>query len=381
MKRNICVITGSRAEWGLLFLLWKKLEKTKLCQLSLIVTGSHFSSEFGNTVSEIEAQNIKIDKRVILENNDIFTDTSQVFSKLPNAVKEIKPDLVIVLGDRYEILAASIVCCILHVPVAHISGGELTIGAIDDCFRHSITKMSRIHFTATEEYRKRVIQLGEEPEFVFNTGDIALSDIDNYDFLARSEIFSQLNLDESKKVILCTLHPETNDPQKVVSGLHNLFLSLDEMASGYEIVFTGANSDPGGREINKKIQQYTCANKNKHFFLSLGRKKYLSLARESVVVIGNSSSGIIEIPSLKVATVDIGDRQKGRLRAESVVHSDFSLSGLKTAISKAIESSCNKNSDVFENPYYNGDSAQKISELCLKIDLDKLKQPKVFYDL
>lgn len=386
-KLKIAIITGSRAEWGHLSLLYSKLSNSDEFQTEVIATGSHLAKEFGHTADEILLKsNTKLKQIPILHNKntdiDICMSLANCFEKIPEVLQEISPDLLVLLGDRYEVFAAATVARTLNIPIAHISGGEITLGALDDCFRHSITKLSSIHFTASERYRKRVIQLGEHPDTVFNVGDLGVSDLNKIQFLQWDEL--KIPLDFNHRTFLITLHPETLSPGKVLSGLDDLFAVLDSSYSDVNLIFTGANADPEGLKINSRIKSYVNQDQEMRYFTkSLGRIRYLSTANLSTIVIGNSSSGLIEVPSLKTVTINIGDRQKGRDKALSVLDCEFTQKSIQSTIIKGLELSQNAShsDDLFSNPYFGGDTAGKIVDILKSIDFEKLSTPKAFYDL
>ncbi|MCA9409294.1 MAG: UDP-N-acetylglucosamine 2-epimerase (hydrolyzing), partial [Candidatus Omnitrophica bacterium] len=321
MKRKICVITGSRAEYGLLQPLLEELKKNKEFQLQIVVTGMHLSKAHGLTFKVIEKDNFRITKKV---NIQLTADTSlgitrsmgYAVSRFGDAFVELNPDLIICLGDRYEIFSAVASALIHCIPVAHISGGELTEGAFDDALRHSITKMSHIHFTATEEYRNRVIQLGEQPNSVYNVGALGLDNIYRLKLLSKAELEKQLKFQFKKRNLLVTFHPVTLEKESVKQQFQNLLKALDSFEET-QIIFTKANADTNGSLINMMIEQY-CKKKlfKAVWFTSLGQLRYLSVLRYVDAMIGNSSSGMVEAPSFQIPTVNIGDRQKGRNRVK-----------------------------------------------------------------
>ena len=323
-KRKICIVTGSRAEYGILYWLIKKINSDKDLELQLIVTGMHLSPEFGLTYKEIQ-KDFRIDKKI---NMLLSSDTSIGISKsmgiaqylISKAYNKLKPDIVVVLGDRYEIFSATSAAMISQIPIAHIHGGELTEGSWDDNIRHSISKMAHFHFTATEEYRNRVIQLGEQPDRVFNTGGLGIENIKKLKLLSRSEFEKSIKFKLNEKNILITFHPvtlENNTSKKQFKELLNVIHELDDKTN---IIFTKTNSDLNGKIINQMINKFTKKYPKKSIgFTSLGQLRYLSALKHVDVIIGNSSSGLIEAPSFKTATINIGERQKGRIKAKSVI--------------------------------------------------------------
>jgi GDP/UDP-N,N'-diacetylbacillosamine 2-epimerase (hydrolysing) len=384
MSRKICVITGSRAEYGLLRWVMQGIMDHPDLTLQLIATGMHLSEDFGMTVDEIEKDGFKVDFKVeILDNNDsavgIAGAMSRGLSGVAEALDDLKPDLVLVLGDRYEIFVSVAAALVAKIPVAHIHGGELTIGAYDDAFRHAITKMSHLHFVATEEYKNRVIQLGENPNSVFLVGGLGIETIKNLKLLDQEELEKALNVKFKEKSLLITFHPTTLDEQTPRAQMQELLNAVDKL-SNVTLIFTLPNADTGGREIIKMIHDYVGKNPNAYAFTSLGQLKYLSCIAQVNGVVGNSSSGILEVPSFKKGTVNIGDRQKGRIRTTSVIDCETN----KKSISKAIETLLSeqfKNSlNSVKNPFDQGNSSAKIVELISGINLQQIVK-KTFYDL
>ncbi len=382
-EKKICVITGSRAEYGLLKLIINEIIKSKSLELKLIVTGSHLSSEYGNTFKEIESDGIEILHKIeILEqDDDISFSMSRAFKIFPKKFQELKPDLVLILGDRYEIFSAATVAYINKIPIAHIHGGETTEGAFDEGFRHAITKMAYLHFASTEIYKKRIIQLGENPDRVFNYGSPGIEAIKKIDLYDKNKIFELLGLDLVKKTILITFHPETLnlliDPKRQINSLLEAIRDIKEI----NLVFTKANADPGGAIINNEIEKFSELNKsNTYLFESLGQKKYLSLLKYAACVVGNSSSGIIEAPSFNVGTVNIGSRQKGRIKSESIIDVDYNTKQIKSSILKILDQPFLNNKDFIDNPYETRDTSKKIVK-AIKDSLARGIKPKIFFDL
>lgn len=385
MKKKICVFTGNRAEYGLLKPLLLKLKKDKNFDLQLVVTGAHLSHEFGLTYKDIEADNFIIDEKVEIL---ISSDTPSAITKtmgvalisFSHTIEKLKPDLVIILGDRYEALAFAIASHIFRIPIAHIHGGEITYGAIDDAFRHSITKLSLLHFTSTEEYRQNIIQMGENPNFVFNVGAIGLDNFKEIKLLKKKQVEFKISKKFKKNNFLITFHPVTLDNNQSSEQFKNILMALDKFEDTL-LIFTKANADTHGRIINKMIDEYVSQNAHKAVaFNNMGQRLYLSTMQYVDVVIGNSSSGIIEAPSLKVPTVNIGDRQSGRIKAKSIIDTDYNADNIylaiKTAISKDFKNLC-KN---IINPYGSGDTSSKIMNVLKSIDIQNLSLKKTFYN-
>ena len=323
MKRKVCVVTGTRAEYGLLYWLLKEIEADKELQLQVIVTGMHLSPEFGLTYQTIEKE-FKINKKIEML---LSSDTSVGISKsmglaqisFAESYDELKPDIVIVLGDRYEIFSATSAAMIAKIPIAHLHGGEKTEGAFDESIRHSITKMSHLHFTATNEYKNRVIQLGEHPSRVFNVGGMGIENIKRLKLLSKDEFEKSIEFKLNSKNILVTFHPVTLENSTAKEQFQQLLDAIDELEDT-NIIFTKANSDTDGRVINQMIDEYVTKNFQKSVqFTSLGQLRYLSALQYVDAVVGNSSSGLAEAPSFRIGTINIGDRQKGRIKASSVI--------------------------------------------------------------
>lgn len=382
--RKICVITGTRAEFGLLRPLIELIAKDKDLQLQLIATGMHLSSEFGYTLDEIIAAGFVVDKKVeCLLSSDTSVGVSKTIalaiSGFADALESLQPDLVVVLGDRTEILGAVIATGMANIPIAHLHGGETTEGAYDEAIRHSITKFSHLHFTSTEAYRKRVIQLGEQPNTVFNVGAIGLDAIKKLKLLSREEFENSIGLKLKKRNVLITYHPVTLEKEAPIETFENILTALDELGDT-GLIFTHANSDKNGRIINKMITEYVSSHKNKAIeFKSLGQLRYLSALQFVDFVIGNSSSGILEVPAFCIPTINIGDRQKGRINCESVINSTNSLEDIKKSITFALDKQFRETIQQQEMLYGNGTAAEKILKVIKEHTVIPLK--KSFYDI
>lgn len=383
-KRKICVVTGTRAEYGLLYWLMKEIEADKELQLQLIVTGMHLSPEFGLTYKEIEKE-FKIDKKIEML---LSSDTSIGISKsmglaqisFAEAYEELKPDIVVVLGDRYEIFSATSAAMIAKIPIAHLHGGETTEGLIDEPIRHSITKMSHLHFTAIEEYRNRVIQLGEHPSRVFNVGGMGIENIKRLKLLTKDEFEESIEFKLNKKNILVTFHPVTLENSTAKEQFQELLDAIDELEDT-NIIFTKANSDTDGRVINQMIDEYVTKNSYKSVgFTSLGQLRYLSALQFVDAMVGNSSSGLAETPSFKIGTINIGDRQKGRIKASSVINCEPNKSLIYQAFLKLYSEEFQKIIKDTINPYGDGCASKKIVEILKTVDLEDILK-KSFYDL
>ena len=384
MKRKICVVTGTRAEYGLLYWLMKEIEADKDLELQLIVTGMHLSPEFGLTYKEIEKE-FRIDKKIEML---LSSDTAMGISKsmglaqigFAEAFEELKPDILVVLGDRYEIFSAVSVAMICNIPIAHLHGGEITQGAFDESIRHSITKMSHLHFTATDEYKNRVIQLGEEPNRVFNVGGMGIENIKRLKLLSKDEFEESINFKLNKKNILVTFHPVTLENSTAKEQFQELLDAIDELENT-NIIFTKANSDTDGRIINQMIDEYVTKNSHKSVgFASLGQLRYLSALQYIDAVVGNSSSGLLEAPSFKIATINIGDRQKGRIKALSVIDCEPKKEEILKAFKEIYSKEFQEKLKNVENPYGESCPSKQIIEVLKNVNLANILK-KSFYDL
>lgn len=384
MKRKVCVVTGTRAEYGLLYWLMKEIEADKELELQLIVTGMHLSPEFGLTYKEIE-KDFKIDKKIEML---LSSDTSVGISKsmglaqigFAEAYEELRPDILIVLGDRYEIFSAVSAAMISRIPIAHLHGGETTEGAFDESIRHSITKMSHLHFTATDEYKNRVIQLGEHPSRVFNIGGMGIENIKRLTLLNKEEFEESINFKLNKKNILVTFHPVTLENSTAKEQFQELLDAIDELKDT-NIIFTKANSDTDGRILNQMIDKYIANNSHKSVgFTSLGQLRYLSALQYIDAMVGNSSSGLAEAPSFKIGTINIGDRQKGRIKAVSVIDCEPNKTSITQAFEKLYSKKFKEMLESTKNPYGDGCASMKVIEEIKKINLDEILK-KSFYDI
>ncbi len=382
--KKITILTATRAEYGLLKTIIKKIIATDLLDVEVVVTGAHLSPEFGLTYKEIEQDQIPIARKIeILLSADSPAGISKSMGiamiSFADYFTQAKPDAILVLGDRYETLA---VCCAAmnaRIPIFHMYGGETTEGAVDEAIRHAITKMSYLHFTSTEEYRKRVIQLGEDPSRVFNVGAMGVENALHADLYSREELEENLQFSLENPYAVVTFHPVTLENSNVEEQCKELLKALDQR-NDLNYIITKANADADGRIINALMEEYATSHNNVFLIDSLGMKRYLSAVKYSCMVIGNSSSGIVEVPSFNVPTVNIGDRQKGRLQAESVFNckpDDFSI---LECINKA-EMFTRKQMDI-SNPYGDGETSVKIvNEIIEYLLTDEIELKKSFYDL
>jgi len=384
MNKKICVVTSRRAEYRLLYWLMKEIEKDRDLELQIIATGMHLSFEFGLTYKEIEKE-FKIDKKIeILLSSDTPIGVSKSMGlaqiSFAEAFEELKPDFIVVLGDRFELIPIVSTAVVFNIPVVHLHGGEATEGLIDEYIRHAVTKMSYLHFTSTEEYRKRVIQLGEDPSRVYNVGAMGIENIKRLKLLSREEFEKSINFKLNKKNILVTFHPVTLEKATAKEQFEELLNAIDELKDT-NIIFTKANSDTDGRVINKMIDEYVAKNKNKAIaFTSLGQIRYLSALQYVDAVVRNSSSGIVEAPSFKIGTINIGDRQKGRIKAKSVIDCKPKKEDIKKAFEKLYSSEFQELLKNVKNPYENGKfPSKKIVEVLKNTKIENIK--KSFYDL
>ncbi len=382
--KKVCFVTGTRAEYGLLQPLMQLFLESTLFELQIVVTGMHLSPEFGLTYSQIESDGFTIsDKVELLLSSDtsvgLVKSTGLGLISFPDTFSRLSPDLIIVLGDRYETFSAVIASYFINIPVAHLHGGETTEGAIDEGIRHSISKMAHLHFTSTESHRRRVIQLGENPDSVFNTGAIGIDNIVNMSLLSRADLAQSLKISLENEFFLITYHPVTLSTLSEESQMRELFSALDAFPE-INAVFTLPNSDAGGRKIIKLINEYVLNRENAHAYTSLGQLRYLSAVKHSAVVVGNSSSGIIEVPSIHVPTVNIGARQKGRTSAASVLNCEVEQAAITKALSKALSEDFKFFCRSVNNPYGLGDSAQKIFAI-IEERIDSITIQKHFFDI
>ena len=383
--RKICIVTGSRAEYGLLSRLMKLIQDDTELALQIIVTNMHLSPEFGLTYKEIEKDGFKIDKKVeMLLSSDTPNGTAKstglALIGFADAFEVLEPDLILVLGDRFEILAAVTTALFYRIPVAHLHGGEITEGAFDDAIRHSITKMSHLHFTSTEEYRKRVIQLGEEPDRVYNVGAIGLDNIKHIRLLHKPELEKSLNFQIGEKCVLVTFHPVTLEKNTSGEQMECLLRALESIPD-LRVIFTLPNSDTNGRIIIQMIKQFVEKNIDRSVaFASLGHIRYLSSLQYVSGVVGNSSSGIIEAPSFGIPTLNFGDRQKGRLKASSVIDCISDYNEIREKLLIVLSSEVKLAAKKVVNPYFKENTAGEIFSVIKKTNLNLLIQ-KSFYNI
>lgn len=384
--RRICIITGTRAEWGLLKQLAKEIDSDPDLELQIIVTGMHLSPEFGLTYQEIE-KNFKISKKIeILLSADTPTSLCKSMGLaqilIADTYTELSPDIIVVLGDRYEIFACVASAMICRIPVAHLHGGESTEGLIDEAIRHSITKMSQIHFVATRAYANRVIQLGENPSRVFNVGGFGIDNIASLSLLSKEELEKEMNFKFQEYNFLITFHPVTLENSTAKKQFSELLQALKRFSSTKKtgMIFTKANSDTNGRIINQMIDEFVPKYPHAVAFTSMGQLRYLSAMQYVDSVVGNSSSGLTEAPSFKIGTINIGDRQKGRIKASSVIDCQPNQTDIIRAFDKLFSSCFQKTLPNVVNPYGEGGSAKKTKEILKEIDLKGILK-KEFWDI
>lgn len=384
MSRKICVVTGSRAEYGLLRWVMEGIRGTPGLELQLIVTGMHLSPQFGLTYREIENDGFRIDRKVDMQ---LGSDTPTGISKsmglgligFGEALQQLQPDLMLVLGDRFEIFSAAAAAMVAGIPVAHLHGGEATEGLIDEPIRHSITKMSHLHFVAAEEYRKRVIQLGEHPDRVFLVGGLGIDNIKKLPLLDRVALESALGFELGLKNLLITFHPVTLEKGTAVGQMTELLAALDTLKDT-RLIFTMPNADTGGRVLFDMIERFVADHANARAYTSLGQLRYLSCIQHVDGVVGNSSSGLAEVPSFAKGTINIGDRQRGRIKAESVIDCAPERKVIVAALAQLYSPGFQGKLKTVRNPYGDGGASNRIVEKLASISLQDIVK-KRFFDL
>lgn len=375
--RKICIVTGSRAEYGLLYWLMKEIDQDKDLRLQIVVTGMHLSPEFGCTYQKIEEDGFVIDKKVeMLLSSDTTIGVSKSMGlaqiSFSEVFNELNPDILVVLGDRTEIFSAVSSAMVLNLAIAHISGGELTLGAIDDSIRHAITKMSHLHFVATEEYRKRVLQMGEMSDRVFNFGESGLDNIYKLPLLNKSDFEMSINWTLKEKSIVFTYHPVTLDsPNKQENDISCILDFLSNLTDT-SVIMTKSNSDSGGRFVNAMLEKYENKYQHMKLFDSLGQIRYLSALKHVDAVVGNTSSGLVEAPGFNIGSINIGNRQLGRVKAESVIDCKAEKSSLTDAFNKLYSDEFQFTLKDVVNPYGTGGGSFKIKEVLKEVSLNQL---------
>lgn len=381
-RLKIAAITTTRADYGIMRPLLLKLHNENWCDLRICVSGTHLLKDYGYTINEILEDKLNIDYKLKIDpkQKDGVSNTATIMSKTIEGFSKYflkeKPDVVLLLGDRYEIFEVGAAACINNIPIIHIAGGETTQGAMDEVFRHSLTKMSYLHLASTEEYRKRIIQLGEDPKRVYNTGALGVENVLKIKCLSKKELEKQLNFKLDKPYGVVTFHPVTLENSSAIRQLNELLKVIDKHKE-MKFIITMANADPSGNKINEELLKYAKKNDNVLVKASLGTLRYFSAIRYSECVIGNSSSGIVEVPSFNKPTINIGDRQKGRIQADSIINCKPEYSDIEKALKKAL-----KYKGKTINPYGNGKTSDKMLSIIKKTFYGKkIDLKKVFYDL
>lgn len=387
-KRKICVVTTTRADYGLLYWLMKEIDGDPELELSVIATGMHLSYEFGMTVNTIENDGFRVDRRVeMLLSSDsaraIVKSMGVEMISLADALSGIEPDIVVLLGDRFEIVPVALAAVVLRIPVAHIHGGETSQGAIDEAFRHAVTKMANVHFPTTEIYRNRILQMGEAPELTFNFGAPGLDSIYRLPLLSRSELEESLQFSLEGSVALVTYHPVTTESGTAQLQVDNLLRAIEE--AGIRAIFTKANADAEGSIINGRLASFCRDNTGRfRLFDSLGQTRYLSCMKNLDLMLGNSSSGLIEAPSFGMPVVNIGERQRGRMRAANVIDVGNSIEEISGGIACALSEDFRKSVENMENPYdrfRDGKASWRMKEQLKSIQLSDRLFRKEFRDI
>ena len=382
--KKICVITGSRAEYGLLKNLIKDIKNSPRLKIQLIVTGMHLSSIFGNTLKVIETDGLKIDYKINLSlnsdtSNGLLNSMGIGMKGFAKALSKLKPDAIMILGDRYEIFIAAVAATISRIPIIHLHGGEVTEGAFDESIRHCISKMSHLHFVAAEEYRKRVIQLGEQPSTVFNVGGLGVDSISKIKLLSKKELQNKIKFNFLQKNLLITYHPTTLEPKSSKKNINEILTALSKLKNT-GLIFTMPNADLENKIIIKKITQFCQKNPNAKYYKSLGQKIYFSCIKHADGVLGNSSSGLLEVPTFKKGSINIGNRQKGRLKAESVIDCEANSKSILQAIKYLFSKRFIQNLSNVKNPYGKSGASKKIIKKIEKYNFNHLLKKK-FYDI
>jgi GDP/UDP-N,N'-diacetylbacillosamine 2-epimerase (hydrolysing) len=382
MSRRICVVTGSRAEYGLLRWPMEAIRASPDLALQLIATGTHLSPEFGQTYREIEADGFHIDRKLeILLSSDSAAGVAKAMGlaliACADALEQLQPDLLLVLGDRFEIFAAVAAALVARIPVAHVHGGETTEGSFDDAMRHCITKMAQLHFVAAEEYRRRVIQLGEDPERVFLVGGLGAEGIRKVRLLDRTQLQAALGIELGPRSLLITFHPATLDAESAVAQMTELLAALDTLGET-TLIFTLPNADTEGRALLAMVESYVAGRPHAHAFASLGQLRYLSCLQFVDAVVGNSSSGLTEAPSFRIGTLNVGDRQQGRLKALSVIDCSAERGAIAAGLTQLYSPAFRARLAAVTNPYGEGGASARIVEVLRTFPLENIVR-KRFY--
>ena len=384
MNRKICIITGTRAEYGLLRWVMQGIKDDNELTLQIIVTGMHLSPEFGLTFKAIEQDGFQIDRKVeMLTNSDTPVGIAKSMGLgmigFADALHELQPDLIVVLGDRFEIFSAVSAALVARIPVAHLHGGETTEGAFDEALRHSITKMSHLHFVAAEPYRQRVIQLGEQPDHVFLVGGLGIDNIKRLQLLDRTALETSLDFKLGVKNLLITFHPVTLETATAANQMQELLAALAQLKDT-QLIFTLPNADTDGRALIEMVQNFVKQHPNARAYDSLGQLRYLSCILHVDGVVGNSSSGLAEVPSFKKGTINIGDRQRGRLQAESVINCEPTRENITTALVQLYSADFQTSLHKVINPYGEGGASKKVVNTLKSYPVEGIVK-KFFYDL
>jgi GDP/UDP-N,N'-diacetylbacillosamine 2-epimerase (hydrolysing) len=383
-KKTVCIVTGTRAEYGLLKPLIQQLLPDESIKLCIVATGTHLSPDFGETYREIEDDGFFIDAKIKIPlasdtHGGMARATGSALISFADYFEKNPPSLLVVLGDRFEMLSAAIAASMQNIPIAHISGGDTSEGAMDEFIRHSITKMSFLHFPTNEQSRKRIIQLGELPERVFNVGALNVDNILSLPLLSAEELSESLDFDLRGNYALVTFHPETIQDNINTNGLRELLTSVDNFPN-LNWLFTKSNADAGGRKINLLLDDFCENRKNCAVFDSLGSVRYLSAIKHAAFVAGNSSSGLYETPSFGIPCVNIGERQRGRLRSENVIDCPLLTDAITNAVKKALSLDFRNIARNTSNPFGDGSAAKKISkEINRFLQCENISLKKEFY--
>jgi len=384
-NRRICIVTGTRAEYGLLYWLMREVQEDPELDLQVVATGMHLSPEFGLTYQEIEEDGFEIDEKVeMLTSSDTPVGIAKSMGLgtigFADALSRLDPNVLVILGDRYEMLSVAQAALVARIPIAHIHGGEITEGAVDDSIRHAVTKMAHVHFTATDPFRRRVIQLGERPERVFNVGAPGLDYMRRLDLMGQGDLESSLDFELGNPTFLITYHPATLQDRPSEESVEELLDALDQFPNA-RLIFTKANADAEGRKINERIEEYVQRESSRaRLYSSLGQRRYLSALHHVDLVLGNSSSGLTEAPAVPVPTVNLGTRQRGRPRAESVIDCREQTDAIAESIRKALSESFRGTLENVTSPYGDGKTTPRIRRRLKEIPLEDLTT-KSFYDL
>lgn len=382
VKKKICVASSTRAEYGILKPLILKMKQTEEWETQVVLTGAHLVEKFGNTYQEAEEDGIEIFEKIPINvdgntDYDISLIMANALTGFGRYFHKEKLDLLIVLGDRTEIMAITAAAVNAHIPVAHLHGGELTQGLVDDSMRHAITKMSYLHFASTEEYRRRIIQMGEEPERVFHVGALGVENILKEKLMGREQLGKNVGFPSEKNYAVVTFHPVTLEPGTAETQIKELFLAMKSREDIFYLI-TKSNADEGGEVINKFMEREADKYPNMKLVSSLGMKRYLSAVKYARFVMGNSSSGIIEVPSLGVPTINIGDRQKGRIMAESIISCEPECQSVQNAMERAMHMVCS----TYKSPYGDGNTSEQIIRILKDFfGNGKINLKKKFYDI